>query len=119
MKNNKVKVNNGPSYGKQVDICYEQYHSQLTVEAANLDSDQYLVGLELVSLNGRYEGVVGLRIPVTDFRERLPIRRIEARLARACGYDLRIGERLFETQMRANRSFGGKFIVFQILYPES
>jgi hypothetical protein len=106
------------SFRQQVDACYKEYEAQLAKDATGPDSDQYLVGLELVSLTGRYEGVTAVRIPVNDFRERLPIRRIESRLAKACGIDLSIGNFLFETQMRGNRSFGGKFVVFQILYPE-
>ena len=99
---------------RQINLAYKQYAAQLEDAALKREDGQYLVGLEIVCLTGRLTGITAIKIPVEDFRERVPLKIISERVSDSFGYRVVIGPRLFESQMRAGRSFGGKFLVYRL-----
>lgn len=99
---------------RQISQAYKQYYAQLEDAVAKREDGQYLVGLEIVCLTGRMAGITAIKIPVEDFRERVPLKLISERVSDSFGYRVVIGPRLFESQMRAGRSFGGKFLVYRL-----
>lgn len=99
----------------QVDEAWRQRDVQIKDEPIGP-----FPALEITELIGRYAGRCGVKVPVNAPNERVPLRKIEAYLRETLpgspGYEISIGPRLFTSQMRANRSCTGNYIVFELLW---